>query len=489
MDDFDFEHLVADLWRKQGWNAEVEQQSSDAGVDVRATMLQPYERKALIQAKRYSDRNPVSGPDIQQYSALKQQEPDVDEAIIITTGYFTGSAEDRANDLNVKTIDGDALVSLIDNLGAYSLVEDYIGLPGGGSRASGTERSSTTSNQIDFEVRNILETVIDQGIDQFLKDEQYRATRTMERAKGKTKLNPYDAKVIGVFEEVPEENFERDFSRNKANLVAHKRDVHIDDEGTIYIEDLTEYIPHAAIQGEEEGPIIGVLERGIQDRVWMSEQGESILRKQKAKEEVKGRVQDGLNLIRNRRREHDTGSKENRDKKEIIETNSSDTDKVTESATQDSFDMIKSKWEQYDIGSRESRDEKETTKIDNSGTNETATLMSKDPTGDNSEFVGGKTANSSGLPGYTKSIPENDNYHYGAGAAVGLAILASSAGVSSLLLPSMVAASVLVYFDSIHVRRTGGWQPKGWLYALGTFLVFFVALPMYYYRRHKRIGL
>ena len=58
MDDFQFEHLIADLWEQQGWTTEVEQQSSDAGVDIRATKSQPYPRKALIQAKRYSDKNP-----------------------------------------------------------------------------------------------------------------------------------------------------------------------------------------------------------------------------------------------------------------------------------------------------------------------------------------------------------------------------------------------------------------------------------------------
>jgi restriction endonuclease Mrr len=140
MDDFQFEHLVADLWEEQGWTTEVEQQSGDAGVDVRATKTQPYSRKALIQAKRYSDKNPVGGPDIQQYSALKQQESDVDEAIIVTTGRFTGSAEDRARDLNVKTIDGEELVDLIDSLGARLGNSSLRSLTGQRAVGSETER-------------------------------------------------------------------------------------------------------------------------------------------------------------------------------------------------------------------------------------------------------------------------------------------------------------------------------------------------------------
>lgn len=93
------------------------------------------------------------------------------------------------------------------------------------------------------------------------------------------------------------------------------------------------------------------------------------------------------------------------------------------------------------------------------------------------------------LPGFTDSIPENDNYHYGGIAAIVLALVASSAGISSLVVPLVLAASVLVYFDTVHVRRTSSWRPTEWLYALGTFLLFIIAMPIYYYRRHKHIGL
>jgi len=126
MDDWDFEHFVADLWERQGWDAEVEQQSGDAGVDIRAVKSMPYRQKALIQAKRYGENTTVGGPDIQQYSALKQQEQDADKAIVVTTSRFTSAAYDRAEDLNVKLIDGDDLAQLIDELDAYDLVEHYV---------------------------------------------------------------------------------------------------------------------------------------------------------------------------------------------------------------------------------------------------------------------------------------------------------------------------------------------------------------------------
>lgn len=148
MDNYEFEHFVADLWERQGWATEVEQQSGDAGIDVRAIKSSPYRQKQLIQAKRYAGSTKVGGPDIQQYASLKHQEEGVDAAVIVTTSSFTKSAKSRAQDLNVKLVDGDDLVSLINNLEAYDLVENYTTL---GSSASepdlqGGVGSQTPSN-------------------------------------------------------------------------------------------------------------------------------------------------------------------------------------------------------------------------------------------------------------------------------------------------------------------------------------------------------
>ncbi|GGM64074.1 hypothetical protein GCM10009017_12670 [Halarchaeum rubridurum] len=150
MDDWDFEHFVADLWSRQGWTTEVEQQSADAGVDVRATKETPFQQKALIQAKRYGENTTVGGPDIQQYASLKHQEDGVDQVVIVTTGAVTSQAEARASDLNVKLVDGDDLVQLVDDLDAYDLVEQYADLGGGeidteagGSGESAGERSAS----------------------------------------------------------------------------------------------------------------------------------------------------------------------------------------------------------------------------------------------------------------------------------------------------------------------------------------------------------
>lgn len=129
MDDYDFEHFVADIWEEMGWDTEVSQAAVDAGIDVTATKSTPYPEKIVIQAKRYGKNTSVGGPDIQQYASLKHQVTGTDSVIIATTGSFTNAAEERADDLNVKTVDGEGIVSMIDDLDARNLAADYLDIP------------------------------------------------------------------------------------------------------------------------------------------------------------------------------------------------------------------------------------------------------------------------------------------------------------------------------------------------------------------------
>ncbi|QKY20741.1 restriction endonuclease [Halolamina sp. CBA1230] len=126
MDEYEFEHLVADLWSEMGWDTTVSQASVDAGLDVVAEKHTPYHQKKVIQAKRYGDSTTVGGPDIQQYASLKQQVDDADSVVVVTTSSFTSSGESRASDLNVKLVDGDDLVGMVADLEAYDVVDDYL---------------------------------------------------------------------------------------------------------------------------------------------------------------------------------------------------------------------------------------------------------------------------------------------------------------------------------------------------------------------------
>lgn len=126
MDEYDFEHFVADLWEEMGWDCEVSTGSNDKGIDVRARKTRPYDQKVLIQAKRYSDGNKVGSPEVQQYYSLKDQEDNVDKVLIITTSSFSRNAKQLADSLNVKLINGDDLIDLVDQEDANGIVTEYI---------------------------------------------------------------------------------------------------------------------------------------------------------------------------------------------------------------------------------------------------------------------------------------------------------------------------------------------------------------------------
>lgn len=126
MDDYDFEYFVADLWECFGWTTEVSSASNDAGIDVIAVREMVYREKALIQAKRYGPNTTVGSPAIQQYASLRNHDPDVDMAIVVTTNEFTNQAQKMADRHNVKLIDSDDLVTLIEQVDAYDLVDKYV---------------------------------------------------------------------------------------------------------------------------------------------------------------------------------------------------------------------------------------------------------------------------------------------------------------------------------------------------------------------------
>jgi restriction endonuclease Mrr len=125
INEYEFESLVAEIWKKYGWKTEVTSGSSDQGIDVVATKSLPFEQKIVIQAKRYEENNTVGSPDIQQYSSLRHQEEGVDAVIVITTSSFTSAAENIANNLNVKLIDGEKLVRLILEVDSESIIKKY----------------------------------------------------------------------------------------------------------------------------------------------------------------------------------------------------------------------------------------------------------------------------------------------------------------------------------------------------------------------------
>lgn len=126
MDPYEFEHFVADIWERMGWETEVSSASADKGVDIIVRKSRPYDQLVLIQAKRYGPNSTVGSPDVQQYASLRQQYDGVDKVLIVTTNGYSRQAREIAEDLNVKLIDGDGLVELIEEYDSLDLVAEYL---------------------------------------------------------------------------------------------------------------------------------------------------------------------------------------------------------------------------------------------------------------------------------------------------------------------------------------------------------------------------
>lgn len=118
----DFEQFVGKVWDSMGWQTDLTSRSNDEGIDIIAEKSDIHHEKAVIQVKRYSYENKIGRPDIQQYDTLRRQESNVDFVIVVTTGYFTQSARDLANDLNVKLVNGEDIA----DFAVSNLEEDYL---------------------------------------------------------------------------------------------------------------------------------------------------------------------------------------------------------------------------------------------------------------------------------------------------------------------------------------------------------------------------
>ncbi len=112
-DPYDLENLVAFLFRRMGYKADVTARSKDGGVDVEIQLEHfGLSHRWLVQVKRYL--NPVGVKEVREYSSLRYREK-VDGVIIVTTSTFTEDAYREATEHNVKLIEGQLLVSMLNH--------------------------------------------------------------------------------------------------------------------------------------------------------------------------------------------------------------------------------------------------------------------------------------------------------------------------------------------------------------------------------------
>jgi Predicted endonuclease distantly related to archaeal Holliday junction resolvase and Mrr-like restriction enzymes len=125
MDPMQFEEFVADIWSSQGWNTTLTSASYDRGIDVIASWDGIISRKEAIQVRRYQSEK-ISSREVQRYASIPDQQDDVETVRIVTSSSFSQPAEEVADDLNVKTVDGDGLYQIVSENSLSSVVAPYL---------------------------------------------------------------------------------------------------------------------------------------------------------------------------------------------------------------------------------------------------------------------------------------------------------------------------------------------------------------------------
>ncbi|MEH6938320.1 restriction endonuclease [Bacillus sp. JJ664] len=111
MTGIEFEHFLKSLFDKRGFKSVVTPGSGDQGVDL---ILYKDGRKIAIQAKRYSVTNNVGNKAIQEVNT-GMQFYECNEAYVITTSDYTRSAVQLAMKVEVKLVNRNNLVALLNN--------------------------------------------------------------------------------------------------------------------------------------------------------------------------------------------------------------------------------------------------------------------------------------------------------------------------------------------------------------------------------------
>lgn len=110
-----FEELVADVFRRMGFNADVTQKTHDGGKDIVATFeMGGVLYTTYFECKRYSPDRPVGVEIVRELYAVMEMER-VDKGVIVTTSHFTRGALAEAQRLNgrIRLIDFDELRRLM----------------------------------------------------------------------------------------------------------------------------------------------------------------------------------------------------------------------------------------------------------------------------------------------------------------------------------------------------------------------------------------
>jgi restriction system protein len=135
----DFEYLVAESFRRQGYQVEFSLGGgADGGVDL---TLHRDGRTSLVQCKQWKVFS-VGASVIREMFGLMTAEQ-ADEAIIVTSGKFTREAQEFAAGKSIRLIDGQQLLALVQSVQSNLATADPAPLRGDHGRTP-DELSATT---------------------------------------------------------------------------------------------------------------------------------------------------------------------------------------------------------------------------------------------------------------------------------------------------------------------------------------------------------
>lgn len=117
-----FTRLVADLWRSLGWQTTVFTESVDQ-YDVMASRTDPVELRVLVWAV-HRPGGALGTTAIDRCAADRANVEQADVAALVTTGDVPDTVRDRARDHNVKLLDREDLLDLLDHEDVSAFLEE-----------------------------------------------------------------------------------------------------------------------------------------------------------------------------------------------------------------------------------------------------------------------------------------------------------------------------------------------------------------------------
>jgi len=110
MSPYEFEHYIANLFQKMGYQTRTTKASRDFGVDV---IAKKENETVAIQIKKYKD-NPVGNREVQMLlGAMQMKKILANKSIIITTSRFTKNAFEQSDGCPIELWDGKKLNRVI----------------------------------------------------------------------------------------------------------------------------------------------------------------------------------------------------------------------------------------------------------------------------------------------------------------------------------------------------------------------------------------